>query len=102
VFVEVNVNKSQWLEEAAWVQRIAESSGGSQIGAIVAAPPVGFGSVNVSVASMAAELDKLAALPLVHGVRPPVSWATLTDASFSALVAHTQLLQASTTFDCVH
>jgi hypothetical protein len=93
VFVEVNVARSQWLEEAQWVQRMADTvPTGTQIGGIVAAPPLGFGSPNVSVADMAAELDKLAALPLARGVRPPIQWATLTEASFVALVAHTKLL----------
>lgn len=38
------------------------------------------------------QLSRLAALPLVHGLRPAVDWAALTEAGFDALVAHTRLL----------
>jgi predicted TIM-barrel fold metal-dependent hydrolase len=94
VFVEVDVNHSQWLEEAAWVQSIAALPGGDAIGAIVAQPPPGFGS-SVPVSEMALELDKFSAAPLVHGVRPSISWGSLNATGFSQLLAHTHLLAVS-------
>ena len=92
VFVEVDVNHTQWLAEATWVQGLATSPGGSVIGAIVAQPPPGFGTAAVPDREMAAELGKFAALPLVHGVRPSISWAELNETTYAPLLAHTRLL----------
>jgi hypothetical protein len=98
VFVEVDVNHSQWFDEAAWVQSLASGPGGSAVGAIVAQPPPGFGTATVPVSEMAAELDKFAALPLVHGVRPSVPWSSLNATTFAPLLAHTRLLAVGVQF----
>lgn len=95
VFVEVDVNHSQWLAEAMWVQGLASRPGGEVIGAIVAQPPPGFGTAAVPDGEMAAELDRFAALPLVHGVRPSIPWGSLNETTFAPLLAHTRLLAVS-------
>lgn len=61
VFVEVGADPGQHLEEAAFVDRLAESD--PRIAAIVAHAPLERG------AAVAADLEKLAARPRVRGVR---------------------------------
>ena len=47
---------------------------------------------------MNALLDRLSALPLVHGIRPGgINWGALTESTFAALVAHTSLLKVRQT-----
>ena len=79
---EVDVNTTQWLQEAKWVQKYAAtlSAGGPQIGAIIAQPPPGFGTQPVS--TFSALLDELQRLPLVRGVRPQIP--SVADSSFHA------------------
>jgi predicted TIM-barrel fold metal-dependent hydrolase len=69
---EVDVNTTQWLQEAKWVQKYATtlSAGGPQIGAILAQPPPGFGTQPVT--TFSALLDELQLLPLVRGLRPQI------------------------------
>lgn len=79
---EVDVNKTQWLREAKWVQNYAAtlSAGGPQIGAILAQPPPGFGTQAVSTFSH--HLDELQRLPLVRGLRPQIP--AIVNSSFHA------------------
>jgi predicted TIM-barrel fold metal-dependent hydrolase len=76
IFCEVDVNTTQWLREAKWAQRYAAtllSSGGPQIGAILAQPPPGFGTQPVG--TYTKQLDELQQLPLVRGLRPQIPTA---------------------------
>jgi L-fuconolactonase len=61
VFAEVAVDPGQHLDEARWAQGIADAN--PRLGAIVAHVPVERG------AAIRADLDALAALPAVRGVR---------------------------------
>jgi predicted TIM-barrel fold metal-dependent hydrolase len=90
VFVEVAVIPSQWLEEATWVQGLADA-GDNYIGGIVAQPPPGFGTTSGNITAITAGLDALIKLPLARGVRASaVNW---TDASSMAtVIEHTKLL----------
>ena len=91
IFIEVDADDSLWLDEVAWVQSLA-TGGEAAIGAIVGKAPPGFGTPAVSNAQMAALLDKLAAYPLIRGLR---TYVDLTNASnFLTTVAHTRLLAA--------
>jgi predicted TIM-barrel fold metal-dependent hydrolase len=93
VFVEVDVNHTQWLQEATWVQSLSDAGGeqGRMIGAIVAQPPPGFGQIGANATQLALDLDSLAKLPLVHGVR--VSGINFSDpVQMETVVNHTRLL----------
>lgn len=71
----MDVNTTQWLQEAKWAQSYAAtlSSSGPQIGAILAQPPPGFGTQPV--AAFSPLLDELQQLPLVRGLRPQIPQA---------------------------
>ncbi len=62
VFVEVDVDPGQHLAEAEWVQGLAEQD--RRVAGIVAHAPLEKGA-----AAVEADLDRLAALPAVKGVR---------------------------------
>jgi predicted TIM-barrel fold metal-dependent hydrolase len=94
VFVEVDVNSTQWLEEAAWVQSVADGPGGGAIGGIVAAQPPGFGRAGVSPGAIDAALAALLdAAPLARGIR--ASGVNYSDpAALAALLPHAAVLAA--------
>lgn len=68
VFVEVDADPNLWLDEALYIQGLADAGDG-RIGGIVAKNPPGFGDPSTPDAVVAARLDALAALPLARGVR---------------------------------
>lgn len=83
---------TEYAAEAAWVQSLADAlAPSSAVRGIIAQPPPGFGTSNVSVADMATALDDLlTTAPSMRGVRPGVNWLDLTQLPY--LIAHTQLL----------
>jgi len=90
VFVEVDVNKTQWLLEARWVQALADA--GAPVGGIVAQPPPGFGVPGVEPATLEPAFRLLASLPLARGIRGAgVNWTD--PASLAAVTSHGRILQ---------
>jgi len=65
VYVQTNWSKERFEDEAAWVQRTADTRGWPH--AIVA-------YADVSVEDVRPQLDRLARYPLVHGVRMQLHW----------------------------
>jgi predicted TIM-barrel fold metal-dependent hydrolase len=90
VFVEVAAARKQWLDEARWVQRLADEDG-VPVAAIVAAAPIGFGTSGADDAYVAASLDALSMLPLARGIR--AANLNFSDPyAFQTIVKHTAML----------
>ena len=89
VFVEVDVNSTQWLDEATYIQSL--SSNNPNLGGIVAQQPPGFAQPGTDFNYLTTAIQNLTLLPLVKGIR--VSNISYNDPDqIQLLINHTSIL----------